>query len=154
MYREAPTVANTTIWFLNDYLVIIKGASYAQSTIPYDNTILITYANSLDYGLPIWNIFNGMFEAPYHAKNSDVVDEIEGYTLKTEVTTDAIMEDWYEYLDFCCYDIMAKINIGNLTGAREIYEQHVLPKWNGSGLVDKAVQAGHPFSIFKNAMFL
>lgn len=143
--RASPEVEPNTVWIMNDNLL---------ASLVLCNIDLTGYEQYLNVGLPIEILVYGIVLSPPFNGSTDIIIEIrDGYTIKTEVPSGELMDDWNEYANLLAYGILSYHYSGEQELATE-YFQELCNMWDGVGFVDKPFENSSEYQTYKNALFI
>lgn len=141
--REAPVVEPNTVWIMNDNFL---------ASLLLDNINLTGYEQYLNAGLPIEILVYGIvMEPPFNGSTNIIIGTEDDYTIKTEIPSGELMNDWNDYADLLVYGILSYHYSGEQELATE-YFQELCNMWDGKGFVDKPFNG--TYQTYKNALFI
>lgn len=143
LYRVSPEVDPNSVYIMNDNLLV---------SLLLSNINLTGYEQYLSVCLPIEIlIYRSPKSPPFNGSTNIVVEVKDGYTIKTEIPSGELMDDWNEYADLLAYGILSYHYSGDYEIAAE-YFQELYNMWDGKGFVDKPFNG--TYQTYKNALFI
>jgi hypothetical protein len=154
LLRESPDTGSPqdkTYWLATDNVL----ASYALKT--FDPELSKNLMLSIDkYGYQHDHYIEILFgitniEPVYAVDGYKTISKTDGYQIITDNLTGHRMDDYQQYFDKLCYEILWEAYTGNRTGAESNYNL-ALAIWDKKGFVDKATPPNN-YDTYKLALF-